>query len=103
MEYTKAKDLKIGDVINPRNKDIYGIDIVPYGNYLVKDIEIDNKDVFITLDNGQIINHKDCNHPPITCCGGKRNFYCSWFGDTNDIRNTNLSDEQLKRCGILPH
>lgn len=102
MEYKKAKELKVGDVVNPRLKDIYGKEIKPNGNYLVKDVNVYDKKVIITLDNGQEISHKECNHPPIICSDVKHPFYCSWFGETDNIQKTGLSREQIERCGIVP-
>ncbi len=99
MVYKRAKELEIGDVIEPRNVDINGNFIVPHGNYLVKHIDDDGHEVIITLDNGQQVSHKLCNHPPYIC--GKT-FYCSWFGETDNICKTGLSYRQILRCGIVP-
>ena len=100
MDYKKAKELKVGDVVNPRNKDINGKEVNPFGNYLVKEISEYGRNIIITLDNGQKITHKECNHPPVCC--SSRPFYCSWFGETTNILNTGLSRAQILGCGLKP-
>lgn len=101
MEYKKAKKLERGDVIEPCRKDINGREVLPHGNYLVERIDSVGKDIIITLDNGQQVNHKGCAHPPCIQSLG-RQFYCSWFGMTDNIENTGLSYRQILRCGIVP-
>lgn len=98
MEYKDAKKLNVGDIINPRSVDINGKCIEPYGNYIIKAIDIQPEDIFITIDNGQIINHKKINSPIIM---GTNEFYCSWFGYTKNICHTNLTKEQLERTGVM--
>ena len=98
MEYKDAKKLNVGDIINPRSVDINGKCIEPYGNYIIKAIDIQPKDIFITIDNGQIINHKQINLPILM---GTNEFYCSWFGYTKNICHTNLTKEQLERTGVM--
>ena len=98
MEYKDAKKFKVGDIINPRSVDINGKCIEPYGNYIIKAIDIQPEDIFITIDNGQIINHKKINLPILM---GTKEFYCSWFGYTKNICHTNLTKEQLERTGVM--
>lgn len=101
MEYRKAKKLERGDVVLPCKKDINGEEVLPHGDYLVERIDNVGKDIIITLDNGQQVNHKGCAHPPCIQSFG-RQFYCSWFGMTDNIENTGLSYRQILRCGIVP-
>ena len=97
MEYKKAITLQPGDIVAPRSTDINGVPVSPQGNYVVKSVQIQGRDVFITVDNGQVVNSKLCNSPTLK---SSVPFYCSWFGYSKDICDTGLSQETLERLGI---
>lgn len=83
MTYKEACKLKIGNPVQARKEGNV--------NRLIINIEKSDKDIFVTLDDGNTYHHKKLN-PPILC--GNSPFLCSWYGMVTHIDDAPLPKQE---------